>query len=425
MPYPLPFGFDRGDGITKLPAFPYGSGITGTFGTPTPGGAIRISSSQGTIIVPEEDIDSPTIERGEQCTCLHKFTMDWGYAMNLIGALGMGVIVEDSYGYIWRVLTASIQSQICNKAILLVTSESVNFDSPPDDFQVNTVDLGIDIIKHPRYFPNLYPTTQEFGTEVGQIKEGIIRAIQTYRDSPFFPTIQNVTGLINNMAGTMVGPAQENIVALMRNGSFGYLSPNPNHDPSIPTVTDFTDKGVPNTGNTLHIVKAYPLSFGQNASVNLALAAAMEIITKLWRMEDSPYVPGLEVKWSSYFFVPPYLNMGSYIEDPTRVIPDYFLEPDRPLTELPPRRGISYGTAHGYNIFQGNDDINPQDYSATGFPGGGVSISWLRKADEIEYQRTWFKLTRTWIGSAIGYFDYQIYGRWNRPTSTGDYVTFS
>ncbi len=67
---------------------------------------------------------------------------------------------------------------------------------------------------------------------------------------------------------------------------------------------------------------------------------------------------------------------------------------------------------------------NPQDYSIDGLSGGAakVNISWLRKADEVEYQRTWFKTTSIWIGAPIGSWDLQLYSGGNRPQNANDFV---
>src|SRR6185312_154023 len=118
-------------------------------------------------------------------------------------------------------------------------------------------------------------------------------------------------------------------------------------------------------------------------------------------------------------------NLGSFLEDPDFIVPNYFLQPDRPLTELPPRGGITFPVAGDNNIFVANAATNPQDFSSDGTVTGTTKISWLRKADEIQYERTWFKITYTWVGSAIGYFDSQLYGATARPTVPSDYQTFS
>ena len=51
------------------------------------------------------------------------------------------------------------------------------------------------------------------------------------------------------------------------------------------------------------------------------------------------------------------------------------------------------------------DEWNPQCYSLTGAYGGGNYVSWRREADEIDYERTWFKVQRSWVGSPVGFWD--------------------
>jgi len=434
-------GVDRGIGTT-VPFSPYvpGSGATGVVGTAPPPGSVMVTTGAAAGILMEEDPDSPTIERGTQCTCQHRFTYtNYEDAVNAWAVLGMGTILIDSAGNIWRLLTCSIQSEVGGKCKLITVSESVSFDLPPDEFQVNSVDLGIDIIKHPRYFPNLYPTTAEFGTVVGQVKSSIIMAIQAYRDAPFFPAQNNVFGWLNGYIQTLQ-------VSSFSSSNLKLYVPNPNYNPALPLVPDTntqtldsdgsggitspTPPPVATTASPSPNDASIPVSVASSvieatASVALAMAAAQEIISKLWRMEDSPYAAGVEVKYSFYSFLPPLFNLGSYLEDPDFIVPDYFMKPDRALTELPPRGGMSYPVAGDDNIFQYNAISNPQDFSDTGLVTGETVISWLRKADEVVWERGLCKMTYTWVGSAIGYFDPQIYGASSRPSVPSDYQTFA
>jgi hypothetical protein len=126
--------------------------------------------------------------------------------------------------------------------------------------------------------------------------------------------------------------------------------------------------------------------------------------------------------WTSYWFRPPQICPGGIIDDPifnsgTGEVPDYFIS-----DAFPPDRN--------YTIFDYLPTINPQCYSTTGqFVAGRAkygtdyNISWLRKADTCEYQRTWFKVTRTWMGAPIGMWDGELYSSGNRPSLPTDYVT--
>lgn len=373
----LPSGFDRADGTTYIPSQPVGSGGGPIrIGTPTPVVNLAIFGGTGTEQV-QEFPDSPEIERAEQCTFQHRFRTFWEVAKQYIYALGRGTFVHDTNGNIWRVLSSKIQSDRGGMAILSVTAESISFDSPPDDYQMIPVELGINIIKHPRYFYSLYPVLSDFSTSVGsggdtatvaQVKQAIIRAIQTYQDSPWMPTANNINGLFQNK-----------IIESLVSGT-------------VPTQVSGVTKQVDTTAN---------------ASCALALAAAQEIIQKLWNQIDNPYMAGFQITWSQYYFAPTFENPGSYIENPVGIVPDYFISPSQDGSNT---------------IFDQIAEINPQCYSTTGASGGNVDISWLRKADEVEYQRTWFKVTRTWIGSPIGHWDAQIFSGGSRPSVPSDYL---
>lgn len=122
--------------------------------------------------------------------------------------------------------------------------------------------------------------------------------------------------------------------------------------------------------------------------------AANELLLKRRLGEDTFYLPGFEIVWSQYFYLPQPLNPGGYIEDPIDGggLPYYFWSLDQ--------------TPFGLTIFDAMVDINPQFYSA--------GISWLRQADYVEYVRTWFKVTHTWHGAPYAQWDAQLYN--NQPS---------
>lgn len=387
MAFWLPFGFNRADGETPLPPQPTGSsGGTNIVGTPTPAGDLVIFSNSGNVPTVEEEVDSPEIERAEQATFQHRFKMSWAAALSYIVVLGRGTFVTDSFGNTWRVLSSKIQSMRGGMASLSVVAESISFDSPPDDYQMIPVELGIDIIKHPRYFFALYPSGNDFTDVVGtapntatraQVKQAVIRAIQTYRDSPYFPQAGQVT---------MNGILQNTI------------------------INYFIQSIIPTSATSASEIS---IDVSGDPGCLLAIAAGSEIIQKLWNQEDTPYLTGFQITWSQYYFAPVYMNPGGYLEDPFGIVPNYFLSPSQDGSNT---------------IFDLIANTNPQCYSVTGFPDGGVDISWLRKADEVEYQRTWFKVTRTWIGSPIGHWDPQLYlggPSTHRPNVVGDYLSIA
>jgi hypothetical protein len=67
---------------------------------------------------------------------------------------------------------------------------------------------------------------------------------------------------------------------------------------------------------------------------------------------------------------------------------------------------------------------NPQCYETTTLPPGSLKtqISWLRRADVQEFSRTWFRVTRSWMGAPVGYFDTELYGYRFRPTRPDDFI---
>ncbi len=386
----IPTGFNRADGTTNLPSQPSNSGgPLAKVGTPNPVGQTSSFSNalDGSTPTIEEDGTSPEIERAEQATSQHRLKMAWQEALNLLSVMGRGTFLTDSFGNIWRVLSSKInhiRSGGADMGELSYTAESISFDSPPDDYQMIPVELGIDIIKHPRYFYALYPSGTDFVDSVGTpvtgpfatraaVKMAIIRAIQTYRDSPYFPPVGSTA---------MNGTVQNNVINYFIQSL-------------IPTLVGSNSET--------------QIDISGDAGSLLAAAAAGEIIYKLWNQLDTPYIAGFQVAWSQYYFAPVFENPGSYVESPIGIVPDYFLSPSQDGSDT---------------IFDQMGNINPQCFSASGAPieGANFNISWLRKADEVEYQRTWFKVTRTWIGSPIGHWDAQIFSQGNRPSSPSDYL---
>lgn len=327
--YP-PSGFDRADGLNSQP------------GTATPAGVVRVASANGAITINDIQLEelptSPIFERAEQATIRHQFRCALTNGFTLLAALGRGTILMDSFGNITRVLSAEVQPEKPTMCILTITAEGINFDSPPDEFCCVPEQLGVWIVKHPRYFYAL---------------DGFAQII----------------GLINDFNSA-------NIIAVKDS-----------------LASQIVTTAIP-TGKSLD-------------EWRLACAAALEILEKMSLNIDTPYIPGYRITWSQYFWVPPYLCPGAFIQDPILEggLPDYFWSTD------------STGN-YSTNLFALFGDFNPQDYRR---PDGGFQISWLRQADELEYVRTWFKVTKTWIGSPIGHWDVDIYTADLRPTQVQDY----
>lgn len=351
----------------------WADGLESRLGTATPEGVVKVQAGNGATSVEdisiEEMDDSPEIERAEQATITHRFVLPWNEALTRLSALGRGTLLEDSFGNVTKVLSSSVRRQKPNTAVLTVVAEGVNFDSPPDEFQIVPVELNINIIKHPRYFYAFLGEGQ--GSETEKVNQMVIRFIQDYMENPNSEFRNSISRLIKDSIGFQ--------------GASGDTAPTWNGS---------------------------AFSAGTIAGTDLAKRAALEIIQKYWRGEETPYIIGYQITWSAYYFRPQYLNPGGYVEDPmidaTPQLPDYFWSPDYPPS--------------ANTIFDLLPAINPQCYSSTGKNDGATTISWLREADVIDYQRTWFKVTRSWKGSPVGFWDEELYNNGPRPLLPEDYL---
>jgi hypothetical protein len=145
---------------------------------------------------------------------------------------------------------------------------------------------------------------------------------------------------------------------------------------------------------------------------DMAKAAAMEIITKYWRGEETPSVVGWQLTWSSFYFFPQALNPGGYVEDPMLESTPQF-PMDFWSTKWPP--------SPTETIFDSMAVWNPQCYANDGTLGGVTNISWRREADQIDYERTWYRVQRRWVGSPVGFWDPHLYTQNDRPKVYTDY----
>lgn len=378
------------------------------------------------------------MERAEQCTVKKSFTGSYQEMLNRWVVYPRGTLVVDSGNNFFRVLNTTLThlAQKGDVGQLDLTMEALSFDSPPDEFSCRTVNLGLDIMKNPRYFYALMPTSQipkpwppgiiADTPEQEAAKLAIVRTIQAYRENPIAPTKDS----LNNIVNSLMGDSHDKIHANFATGKFNATRPNPNYDPAYittptppvgsiwlpapgqPYPAHASDtKNNPAKYNPVNYIVAVNVGvLDPYGKVALALAAGQELIGKLWRMEDSPPVYGLEITWTEYYWRPPYINLGSYIENPQRAtppLPDYFTCP----ATIP----------NGSTIFDMIAHYNPQYYSESGYQGGAVSISWLRQADDIEFQRTFFKVTRKWLGAPTGAWDIDLFNQKNRPSTVLEY----
>ena len=375
-PANLPSGFDRADGLESR------------IGTATPTGAVAFdhySGSYGSVgenMLPEELPDSPTIERAEQATITHTYRCGWDVGKQLIEFYGRGVVWEDSEGRLTKVLSSSLQHEHGDTCLLTIISEGISFDNPPDHFSVVPVELGINIIKHPRYFYAFLGAG--YGSATERANQMVIRMLQNYFENTTAAYRDALSQKLWDSIGFAGGATDPNPVWTVINEDTGQSKWN----------VGYKSDGTPGT------TKKIP-------GTEMAKRAALEIIQKYWRNTETPYLIGYQITWSQYFWLPQYLNPGGYIEDPITDggLPSYFWDPES-----------------GGNIFSLTAWFNPQSYSLSRFSNGSFAISWLRKADEVEWERTWFRVTKTWMGSAVGFWDTELYTAQSRPQNPNDYL---
>jgi len=413
---PLPFGFDRADGTSSLPSQTNGL-PGGTAGTASPAGSVissgKVANFAGFPYYAEEEPDSPEIERAEQATAMHRFRMAWNSAVSFLSVLGRGTFVTDSAGNRWRILSSKIQSQRGGMATLSVTSEALSFDSPPDEFQIVPIELGVDILKHPRYAWALLPYTTDNSlaiTTIGgvtiygnQIKEAVVRMIQAYRDSPIYPSASYVQGTVQALVLQQFQTASTKGIDVVIPNPNGFVPKN-NAAPKGGIVWDGSAGTISTLSKDYEFVTVKV--FSDNTFFATLIAAAREMLYKLWRNEDTPPVTGYEITWAQYYFAPTYLNPGNYIENPVGIVPYYFMSPTQT------------GNA---TIFDELTAWNPQCFATNGIKYGPLNLSCLRKPDEIDYQRTWFKVTRKWLCSPIGHWDQDLLTGNNRPQNASGF----
>jgi hypothetical protein len=134
---------------------------------------------------------------------------------------------------------------------------------------------------------------------------------------------------------------------------------------------------------------------------------ALELMFKKQKGEDNFYLSGYKIIFSQYFWQPVQVNPGGYIENPFTVIPSYY-----------------WTDGLGFNIFSQTQQYNPNVYipNQLGTSKSSYGISWLRQSDELHQQRTWFKLTSTWVGGVLGQWDNEWYnGTTFQPYQTASY----
>jgi hypothetical protein len=276
-------------------------------------------------------------------------------------------------------------------------------DNPPDTFEITPVDLGINILKFPRYFYAFNPLqSQDPDSDTNiLLNQDVIRALQNY--------FENVTSAYRDALSLQIYLSLSQFAGETSNG--GLADDGQTILRGDPFTYDLTIGQVAapsNNGDTF--ITVYPI-----AGTDLAKLAALEIIQKYWRNEETPYLVGWEITWLSYYWNPQYLNPGGYIEDPmVEAIPQLPVDFWGAASQQP-SDSLDFTTPTN-TIFDFLPVYNPQCYSSDGTANGKSTISWLRKADRVDQtQRTWSKIYRSWIGSPIGHFDQDLFNQFPRP----------
>jgi hypothetical protein len=304
----------------------------------------------GTLTYLESTTDSPEIERAEQATIRQSFYGDWGTCVFWNQTIGRGYIMQDTYGFSYKVLSCKIQRLPgggLNKASLVIIAESISFDPPPDEFDVDPYQVNFPIFWHPRYI------------------------------NPPFGSTYGLVGYNLNASGNQVDTTQWTGYQIMANVQIAANSPQ---------VTA-RDEGTIN------------ITAKQINDPNI-LSLALELIQKLRKGNSEYYLSGWNVYYTQHSFVPWNLNPGGYIEDPVLSgnLPWYFWSNDLDL-------GDASNTTTNNIFLAAAHAVDPQLYP-TGTP---ADISWLRMADKQRYSRTIYTLTSSWAGAPLGMWDKQLY----------------
>jgi len=364
----LPTGLDWADGINSQ------------YGTPNYSGAIKVMASGGVTSIDDVEVEElpgyPVSENAEQNTTTHKFLMPYNTAKTRFAGLARGTVLYDSNDEIHIVISSMIERDIKpGMAILTIVSEGT-VDNLPDQFDITPVELGVSIIKHPRY---LWALEGADANEAAK-NQMVIRLLQDYFEVTTPPSRNWIVKLLLASMDDLDGTG----------------------------TTQPPERPATGTEVTSHV-----------SGTNIAKRAALEIIQKYWRNTETPYIVGWQIVWTTFHFQPQYLNPGGYVEDPITEavpqLPDYHWSPTAP----------GEATSESNTIFSNLAIYNPQSYGENGLFDGDVQISWLRKADQLEDNRLIFKLTRTWIGSVVGFWDAELNTANDGPQTEDDFLVIT
>ena len=360
-------GYLPPDGIADFPISGFDWADGQNIGTPTPDDARLLATSPYSFGEHffEELPDSPECDSGDVVTVRHRFRCDYETGQIYFQGLLRGSLMEDSDGNLSTVLNTSLNRQRGDTALLTVTAELI-LDPPMDEFQVTPIEFNLALEKHPRY-----------------------HAVFTYNLKPDGVTPIDTT--------KPVGP---NLVEMMKRGA-----QNPQTLYSATDANWLNATTVPGWND--------PVPYIANSTTLGALITEMQLAYR--RGEFEFYLSGWQVQWSWYYFGLSQLgglvgqalypaDEGGYVQDPvvSGFLPSYFWSLD--------------GTADHSDENNMLARLPVLDSNALyGTPANG-KFSWLKQADHVEFNRTWFKQTLTWVGGPLGIWDFKVYPLW---TDTG------
>lgn len=360
-PLDLPTGRERADGED------------GRLGTATPAGAVKIQSADGNdVISVNEEPDSPIVERAEQKTVTHNYTMSWEAAKTQQDNMPRGAIFyenDDSdpeWTPMYKVLSTRIKHARGGSATLEVVAEQLNGDVPPDQFNIVPVELNFNIMKFPRY----YRALKGYTSDEQLLNLGVIRQLQNYMDNPSYAARDAISYRLYQSLGKP-GTVTDGI---------------PVPDSSFADPANATGIITPVTGT------------------DFAKYAALEIVSKHWLGIENPYIVGWQITYSQYFWRPQHLHPGGVIQAPYYEVDEQFIiSPDIAwadgITNIPEDTIFAdmwEKNPQAYLPLEASYEFSSYDYTA---------ISWLRKADQMYFERTFYRVDKTWIGAPVGSWD--------------------
>jgi hypothetical protein len=170
-----------------------------------------------------------------------------------------------------------------------------------------------------------------------------------------------------------------------------------------------------NLSDAVDVAQSYEQTIQtMSSSLNPALdekGQAQELLFKKHKGIESFYLSGYKITWTQYFWSPQTINPGAYIEDPFSYsggsIPAYFWDTNQ--------------NGSGTNIFAGTQVMNQNMFPNINIHDITYGLSWLRQTDEQVLNRTWWRLTKSWVGAPGGHWDVEIYSAEPQPLQTQDY----